>query len=49
MGFGALPALTACAEDPLPLPAYEDMGLHRECACVTRGDCVSVDPDRARG
>jgi hypothetical protein len=36
--------LSACsAEDPIPLPVYEDLGLHRECACVTRGDCVFVD------
>ncbi|MGA9582067.1 MAG: hypothetical protein WBR13_08880 [Allosphingosinicella sp.] len=35
--------LAACSEAPIPLPAFEDLSLHRECACVTRGDCVVLE------
>ena len=35
--------LAACSEAPTPLPVYEDLSLHRECACVTRGDCVALE------
>ncbi len=33
--------LAACSEEPIPLPAYEHLSLGRECACVTRGECVA--------
>lgn len=39
-----LTTLAACsAEAPVPLPVFEDLSLHRECACVTRGDCVALE------
>ncbi|HEU0098424.1 MAG TPA: hypothetical protein VFQ67_06565 [Allosphingosinicella sp.] len=41
--FAAGLLLAACSEEPIPLPSYEDLSLHRECACVTRGDCVSLE------
>lgn len=35
--------LAACGEERRPLPAFADTGLHRECACVTRARCVSLE------
>lgn len=42
--FATALLLAACSgEAPTPLPVHEDLGLHRECGCVTRGDCVALE------